>query len=205
MSENGIIREIRKKAVGLTLALYRVTALFPKEEPLRWRLRQAADDILGDIVEFGYYNGDEKIEKRIAAKIEVINALLEVAREIGLTHPLNFSVLVREYSWLSDFCAKLATHKESSTKLYTWNNFVDGHKQETSPKRVEKSTGGLNNRQKAIIEHLKSAGEARISDFFKKFQGISSRTIQRDLQDLVARDLLKREGEKRWTTYTRVV
>ena len=60
----------------------------------------------------------------------------------------------------------------------------------------------LNERQGVILEHLKQVGQAKISDFYSFFNDMSSKTIQRDLQDLVAKDLLKKEGEKRWTVYT---
>jgi len=60
----------------------------------------------------------------------------------------------------------------------------------------------VNERQKIIIDYVQKAGNAKISDFFNAFQDISSKTIQRDLQYLVDMRMLKREGEKRWTTYS---
>lgn len=62
--------------------------------------------------------------------------------------------------------------------------------------------GGLNQRQKQILEYLSKESSAKISSFFASFQSVSSKTIQRDLQDLVAKNILKKEGEKRWTTYS---
>ena len=60
----------------------------------------------------------------------------------------------------------------------------------------------LNERQKRIVEHLKDRDQAKISDFYSFFTDISSKTIQRDLQDLVLKNMLKKEGEKRWTVYS---
>lgn len=60
----------------------------------------------------------------------------------------------------------------------------------------------ISERQKKIVEHFKSSAQAKISDFYTAFGNISSKTIQRDLQDLVGKSILKKEGEKRWTTYT---
>lgn len=62
--------------------------------------------------------------------------------------------------------------------------------------------GDLNSRQKTILEHLKDTKQAKISHFYSIFNDISSKTIQRDLQDLVGRNMLKKEGEKRWTVYS---
>ena len=60
----------------------------------------------------------------------------------------------------------------------------------------------LNERQMVILEHFKNSKHAKVSDFSPVFNGISTKTIQRDLQDLVGRNVLKKEGEKRWTMYS---
>lgn len=56
-------------------------------------------------------------------------------------------------------------------------------------------------RQKKILRHIADAKQAKISDFFPVLSGVSVKTIQRDLSELVSKNVLKREGEKRWTTY----
>lgn len=60
----------------------------------------------------------------------------------------------------------------------------------------------MNERQKKILEHIRNSTEAKISDFYSVFSEISSKTIQRDLQDLVVKNVLKKEGDKRWTIYS---
>lgn len=60
----------------------------------------------------------------------------------------------------------------------------------------------INDRQKKIIEYIQQKNRAKISDFFSVFGDISSKTIQRDLQNLVERNMLKKEGAKRWTVYS---
>lgn len=64
-----------------------------------------------------------------------------------------------------------------------------------------KEDGTLNERQKTIIAHIREMPQAKVSDFYELFSKISTKTVQRDLQDLVERNILKKEGEKRWTTY----
>jgi predicted HTH transcriptional regulator len=67
---------------------------------------------------------------------------------------------------------------------------------------VQKNINGVNERQQKILEYVKQTSQAKISDFFTFFTDISSKTIQRDLQGLVAKNILKKEGEKRWTIYS---
>lgn len=59
----------------------------------------------------------------------------------------------------------------------------------------------MNERQKMIMDHIRKTTNARLSDFFSYFEGISAKTIQRDLQELVESNKLKREGDRRWTIY----
>ncbi len=62
--------------------------------------------------------------------------------------------------------------------------------------------GEVNDRQKAIIGHIKRTDKkAKLGDIHALFGDVSSKTIQRDLHDLVSRNILRKEGEKRWTTY----
>ena len=83
-------------------------------------------------------------------------------------------------------------------EVLTKSDFV---KRETAME-VPRQSNGLNDRQKTIVEHLKTAQQAKISDFYSVFDGISSKTIQRDIQGLVVKDIIKKAGEKRWTVYS---
>lgn len=86
--------------------------------------------------------------------------------------------------------------------------FSNGVKESEETERVPYKNGlssishDINERQKKILEHMRDVPEAKISDFYSVFSEISSKTIQRDLQDLVVRNVLKKEGDKRWTIYS---
>lgn len=60
-------------------------------------------------------------------------------------------------------------------------------------------------RSTKIKEIIKSKGHVTIKDVADAFSGISEKTIQRELQKMVATGVLKREGERRWSTYSLVV
>ena len=63
---------------------------------------------------------------------------------------------------------------------------------------------GVNERQKVILGQVAEKQLVKVSDFYELFRGMSTKTIQRDLQDLVLKRLLKKDGEKRWTVYSMV-
>ena len=223
-----ISKELQRKVFELTLALYRVTDFFPKNEALRKHLREKANEIFGSISEYGYSADFEKEAIVVMARIEAMRGYLDIARSMRFVKPLNLVVLGREYDFVYDFFAKELESKKQppsrenkekpakkststmeSEDLLTWREFSAKEdnsigqnltKEAVSDRKKERSD--VSNRQKSIIEYLKQNQQAKISDFFSFFSSISSKTIQRDLQDLVARDILKREGEKRWTVYS---
>lgn len=57
-------------------------------------------------------------------------------------------------------------------------------------------------REKMILDILKNRGEVGIKDISSLMNGVSSKTIQRDLGSLVLKDVLKKSGERRWSRYS---
>jgi len=57
-------------------------------------------------------------------------------------------------------------------------------------------------RKKHIISVLKDRRIATINDIKKSVDGVSDKTLQRDLSSLVQENVLKRNGTRRWTTYS---
>lgn len=57
-------------------------------------------------------------------------------------------------------------------------------------------------RRSKIVEIIKEKGEVNVNDVVTSFPDVSSKTIQRELTSLVEENVLKREGEKRWSKYS---
>lgn len=69
---------------------------------------------------------------------------------------------------------------------------------------VEPASGNaeLSLRQKAIMEVLKRREKVTVGDLGLLFSGrVSKKTLQRDLQDLLARRIIQRKGDRRWAVY----
>lgn len=58
------------------------------------------------------------------------------------------------------------------------------------------------NRREKIIEMIREKGRVSIGDITTAFPDISSKTVQRELLALVTGGVLKKEGDKRWSTYS---
>lgn len=222
MFEPKISKELQRRVFELTLALYRVTDFFPHGEILKKQLREKANEIFGGIVEYGHSTNAAQETTVILAKIESIKGYLEICRSMRFVKSINITVLEREYDFLAEFLTKELTDPCCSTpgveqkeveSLATWEEFAAKEPAPAMSDRKDKMSdikdvgfkpilSDINNRQKRILEYIQQVQHAKISDFYSVFNGISSKTIQRDLQDLVSKDILKKEGEKRWTTYS---
>lgn len=221
MFESKISQEVPRKIFELTLALYRVTDFFPKDEALRRQLREKANEIFGGISEYLYAMHFENEIVATLAKIETMKGYLRIARAMRFVRSLNMSVLEREYGSLSDFLTKEL--EGNSRHPYNEKTAPPEEKRkddiqkfpEKPPMAIRKGEEvvqmsrdlieddrAVNERQKKIVEHIKKMSQARLSDFFSFFHDITPKTIQRDLQALVAKNILKKQGEKRWTIYS---
>jgi len=56
-------------------------------------------------------------------------------------------------------------------------------------------------RKSLILEAIKSREESTIHDIKKLFPDISEKTLQRELNSLMEMNIIKKEGNKRWTVY----
>ena len=78
--------------IKLTNNLYRLTILFPKKEPLRYKMRGLADEILADQTE---------------EKLEILNSFFEVAKTQNWVTPQDILNLQQEYSNVKEELKKL--------------------------------------------------------------------------------------------------
>jgi len=69
--------------IQLTNNLYRLTLLFPKKEPLRYKMRELADDILA---------------KQTQKDLEILDSFFEVAKAQNWVSPSNVLEIQKEYS-----------------------------------------------------------------------------------------------------------
>ncbi len=156
--------------IKLTLAVYKVTDIFPKQEPLKFLIREKANQILADSI------SKEKIEK-IRKDTEIINSYLEIAEKQDWVDELNFLVLKREY-------AKIKEGLKSKKVV-------------SSPKDPKPANphGILSERCRKILEILRQKEKAQVWEFKKIFPEVTKRTLRRDFEFLLRQGLIDRAGE----------
>lgn len=71
---------------------------------------------------------------------------------------------------------------------------------------ADESAGSIkdkkDNRQMRIIDLLRSRSNLSVKDFVSVIPDCSEKTIQRELLELVDKGIIKKEGERRWSTYS---
>ncbi len=205
-------QELHRKTFELTLALYRVTDFFPQGEILKRQLRERANEVFGGVTEYGYADSREQGILALLAHVETIKGYLHIARSMRFVRPINLTILEREYEFLENLlkgelqCTKRDSRADqdkeefgsSEDDLSRDRDRID----ERSHNKHSRADAHMTDRQKKILVYVKKAPRAKISDFYTLLTGVSAKTIQRDLRDLVQKDILRKNGEKRWTNYS---
>ena len=71
-----------------------------------------------------------------------------------------------------------------------------GHIKDTTKDEAQKD------RRETILSVLRSKGQANIKDISLLIRSVSEKTIQRELTALIEEGVVRKEGERRWSTYS---
>lgn len=247
--------EMNRKIFELTLAVYRVTDLFPESEVLKRQVREKANEIMSSVLEHGTAYKKAEAISSVLAKIQAVRSLLSIARFSSMVKPVNIMVLDREYSFFSNFFERefnyaveeanglineakieqkapiaikpllntphvvrqVRTERKSAIQIKKdakrSTNIVEiGHEpireeemQESDRNGIEKRISAsefFNDRQKTILDHIRSNQQVRSTDLTGIFANrFSIKTLQRDLASLISQNAIEKEGDKRWAVY----
>ncbi len=191
-----------KKTEKLVSALYLITSFFADLEPMKWRLRDLGNKLLG-----------AKEGKNL---VQEIVSLLTVAKNSGLISDMNYNIIHREFSNLLSSGDNLSDILKIEDKpqhqptvdraiLPPVSSIIRDKKYKPDFKEVPKDGAVAlkkNGRQSVILNLLKKQDEIMIKDVSPLIEGVSEKTIQRELLTLVKNGVLKKEGEKRWSRYS---
>ena len=186
------------KILQTTNELYRITLLFPKKEPLRYKIRGFANDVLANFVSLPA-EADTPTKVTIIEEsekiIEVIDNFLEVAKAQNWVKDSDILSLQREYSRMKEELTKFET-EEKTKKLP--GILKDEPPPAPAPKIQEPE---LIERQEKILDVLKTKGKAQIWEIKDDFPNVTKRTLRRDFNKLVKKGFVERIGEKNTTFY----
>lgn len=219
-----------KKTERLLIALHLVTNFVPEMEPARNAVRDKSVRILSDILRlrFGFRStGSERVDHVIASVYE-ITSLLDILHVTGFVSDMNLEVLKKELSGLIVFLREVEDTEVSEKIKFDEGHFkteevIKGHsikdkntsfntkdtiKISSQSKRqgVRKTPSSESHKERrgTILNLVKDKASVNVKDVSAVVTDCSEKTIQRELIALVNEGVLKKEGERRWSTYSLV-
>jgi hypothetical protein len=210
----------------LNIAIYLITDFMSDREPLKFSLRQKSIDCLS----FSFL--EKKSVSEINNLFSEIISLLKTALVSKLVSEMNFNIINNEYSNVlkslneNNFNNKIifdedffgASKIENKEIIYKGqNNLKDIIKDTKVISKTEKVIKDIikdkknikdnkdkTERQQLIIDFIKKEKQVSIKDISEKIKNCSEKTLQRELINLVNKNVLKKEGERRWSKYSLV-
>lgn len=193
--------------IQLTSNLYRLTLLFPKKDPLKYKMRGLGDDILANLILISEnpqpYSTLASLGEGFSSmglawqindakrKLEVLNGFFELARVQNWVSNSEILSLQEEYSKLKDELSQQMSLGVQPQEMIG----------EEIPRAEGERIYPVNERHKRILEILKDRGKAQVWEVKKVFPDVSKRTLRRDFEHLLGEGLIERIGERNETFY----
>ncbi len=204
---------IYKKAERLAKAIHLITPAFADSASLRNRI---------DAVAIGLVDAaclaPGAARTALARELLALSSVLSIARTGGMLSSMNAELIAREAHLLlqevaayeeprlflddAPTLATIAKHAGSSPRAPRGKAAPAA----AAEKRVVKDRIVLkdmsSDRRSAVLDMLRTKPEgARIKDISTVIRDVSEKTIQRELVALVEDGVVRKEGERRWSTY----
>ena len=176
--------------IQLTNNLYRLTLLFPKKEPLRYKMRELADDILAKCLTPGVKQNVK--QNPILENLEVLDSFFEVAKNQNWVSSSEILAIQKEYANLREELKKVEPErKQKDTKE---NSFVEVQLQPFSSQTMPE-------RQEKILAFLRENGRVQVWQVKQILPEVSKRTLRRDFENMLNQGIVERMGERNETFY----
>ena len=165
----------KNRLIQLTKGIYGLTLFFPKKEPLRYKIREVADEIL---------------VKPEEEDLELIDKYLEVAKEQNWVSPVNILAVQSEY-------ANLRTELNNGNKKDNPGENLGAT--EVNPQSFLGRSA--NERQEKILEYLRENGRAQVWEINQILPDVTKRTLRRDFEHMLNQGTVERIGDRNNTFY----
>jgi len=161
--------------VELTNKVYKLTLLFPKKEPLRYKIREVADDILA------CNSGSKKLQENL----DILKKYFKVAKWQNWVSYFDILEVEEKYDKIEKGLLKTV-----EKPVFVKNKSIRGP-----------TSGSLDNRKERILEILKEKERIQVWEVNEILSDVSKRTLRRDFEQLLRQGLVERIGERNDTFY----
>lgn len=172
--------------IKLTLAVHQTSEWWPESNLLKFKLRNLANQVLAGFILLSYKNPASRARSQTFKNVRLLCQALEEARSQKLVTRNEFLLFQKEYKKMGEEIKGSWPVSRSFPK--TKEDLEKQEPAETDPEE-------LNQRQKKILEILKDKKTAQVWELKEFFSGISKRTLRRDLEGLLKKELIERSGK----------
>ncbi len=142
---------------------------------------------------------------RLSATQELLsegNARILLEEYEGIGHKINLGKHVSPFIALEELAVPPMRIEQSTSKVQA----LHGERRPSSArlKDIRQPVGiskGQTARTSEILAFIRKQKQVSIKDIAKVIRGVSEKTIQRELQELIRDGLVRKEGERRWSQY----
>ncbi len=230
--KNHSLAYIYKKTEKLVAAIHLVTNFVPENEPARQALRDKSVCTLSDmlVLRTGFTSSDSLTVDKVIASLCEITSLLDVLAVAGSISRMNHEVIRNEIESVMVFLQETPDTESVGKTALTEDDFIMddeykgqsikdnikdnkmSHTTQRTYRTQQSSTGSRNStstkrrtngeRREKILSVIKDKKNVSVKDISQVVTDCSEKTLQRELLALVAQGVLKKEGERRWSTYS---
>lgn len=198
--------------IQATNDIYRLTLFFPKKEPLKYKMREIASDILADgnkyIINPIRNENSNGVKDLLINDLKTLNGFFEVVKKQQWVSHSDILVVQKKYVSLLEELENYSEHSQQGpTSLTRASRASEARrKNEISLNRSKVAEDGprqiqITDRQKKILSYLENKDKTQIQDVKQVFPEVTKRTLRRDFEQMLNQGLIKRIGERNETCY----
>jgi len=180
--------------IELTDKLYKLTLLFPKKEPLRYKIREVGDRILENIVSL------EVFQNQSSAKRSDF-LIFEIEKDLEII--ISYFEVVKWQNWVSYFDVLEIKEKYGKIKIDLLGRVENFEPEQNKPLEIARPKDkNLDSRKEKILTILEKKEKIQVWELSKILPQVSKRTLRRDFDFLLKKGLIKRIGQGNNTFYS---
>lgn len=222
-----ISQELKRALYSFVLSLYETFEKANGSSALVSDIYSLGNRILGSAARIGTSDDGRRVIKDMVGDLRALKGLLGVARDIRMAERDLLASMIEESQRIADSISELIIHSDevgvSIGRKQSYENSAGNVSSSSigippinsasfkkavkevvlAPSADENPKPMLSPRQEAIMEVLKRRDKVTVGELGLLFSGrVSKKTLQRDLQEMAERSMIKKNGDRRWTAYS---
>lgn len=201
---------IYKKAERLAKAIHLVAPAFVGSMSLKDRINAISISIVDSAV-----LPLNVARTALSRELLALSSMLSIARTSGTLSTMNAEIIIREAHNLlqevSSYEDPRVSLDDSPTLSEIAKKIVSNNQNKTTIKQpsekkivkdISDKSAHIKDRRETIMSVIRNKHKASIKDISTVIRGVSEKTIQRELAELIGEGIVLKQGERRWSTYS---